>query len=657
MEKQVFCTCPMDCFDQCRFVVSVENNTITRIKGDPDHPVTQGMICKKGRGLVERFRHPDRLCHPLVRKGAGFEQASYDQVLDRISRKLSDIRKQYGPTAVMDYSGSGYNGLKGRIQSIFFDAFGGATRPGGSLCWGAGIAAQRYDFGDARGHAPEDVLNADMILVWGRNPRYTSPHLHALLKKAVRQGSQVVVIDPLESATARSFRNYIRIRPASDAALALAMAKVIIDRDLHDKAFIQSHVIGFNRFYQSLEKYTPEFSAGLTGIPEQTIEQLAVAYASADRACIYLGLGMQRYENGGNTIRSIDALAAITGNIGKKGSGVNFAAKGMKKYLNGVEAALSDNKPDVRRFSISRMAGFLGQADDPPVKAAFVSSANPLNQGPDVGQAVKQFSAIDFKVVFDHFMTDTAAQADIILPAASVFEQEDIFCTVMFSPVLTYSHQALAPPAGLMTEFDFYIALADRMGIDLGFKTTDVYLRAAVSPLLKKLDISYGNLKTGLITLPGSEVAWEEKKFETRSGSIEIYSEEAKTDGHSPLPVFIPPTEPEEVHLLRLLTCHAEESMHSQGFAFVAQRPGIYVNENTAAAIGAEHDSDVVVSSAVGRLTARLEIDNSVCDQAAFMYQGFWQKSGNVNLLTEVKISDMGQQAAFYDTFCTIVKK
>jgi len=200
MTRTVPVSCPMDCFDLCRFQVTVTDSRITGITGDQDHPLTCGKICPKGRDLVKRHSHPDRLRHPMIRRKSGFVRTTYSEVLDRVADTLSSVHDQWGPTGVLNYASDGYGGVKSRIQSIFFNCLGGDTRFSGSLCWAAGIAAQTFDFGEVRGHLPEDAANSDLVMVWGRNPKATSLHFYTLLKQAEKNGTRIIVIDPILSA-------------------------------------------------------------------------------------------------------------------------------------------------------------------------------------------------------------------------------------------------------------------------------------------------------------------------------------------------------------------------------------------------------------------------------------------------------------------------
>jgi len=384
---------------------------------------------------------------------------------------------------------------------------------------------------------------------------------------------------------------------------------------------------------------------------------MALQYAGAKTASIYIGFGMQRYHNGGNNIRCIDALAAVTGKIGKKGCGVNYAAKSISPYLYDLDRKSGIYAKNRRVFTVGKLGEFLEAANDPPVKAIFVASANPLTQSPDLEKTIRNFSRIEFKVVFDHFITDTAKQADIVLPAAFVFEQDDLFATSMYSPVLNYSQKAVDPPEGLIPEFEFYLKLAEKIGMkNLGFKDSEAYLKKSAQPLLEKLGKNFTQLPGAYLRIKTDEIAWEDKVFETPSGKIELYSEKALQDGLSPLPAFMEPSCGNDQFPLRLLTCHTIDSMHSQGFAFNDEVPKVYLNRKTAQEFAVEKESYVFVTCERAKLKARLCIDNAICDNTAFIYQGFWHKSGAVNYLTKSVISDMGKQAAYYDSFCTIEK-
>ena len=660
MTRTVPVSCPMDCFDLCRFQVAVTDNRITGIAGDPEHPLTRGVICPKGRDLVRRHSHADRLQYPMVRRKFGFVRTSYTEALDRVASTLTSVHDTSGPTGVLNYASDGYGGVKNRIQSIFFNCLGGDTRASGSLCWAAGMAAQKYDFGDVKGHLPQDVANSDMVILWGRNPKATSLHFYTLLKQAEKNGTRIVVIDPMQSDTAESIGTHLAVKPSTDAALALALAHVIIKENRYDRSFVQDHVRGFDRFCRYLEDCEPETAAEITGLSSETIRDLAREYAGARAPGIWIGYGLQRYANGGNTVRSIDALAAVCGHVGKPGTGANYAARSLAPLLNRPEKNSLAHVTASRTFPSPMLGHFLQTVDSPAIAAAFVAGGNPLNQSPDLSAVVSGFARIPFKVVFDHFLTDTARHADLVLPAATVFEQEDIFATSMYSHVLNYSQKAVEPPDSLMPESDFFLALTRHMGIDtLGFSTSREYLAQCAAPLLeclgKKPDTDLDALTGEYLRIPGHDIPWADKRFATPSQKFEIFSRKAEADGQSPLPRFIPPSRGEMAFPLRLLTCKTRRSMHSQGFVFEDREPAVYVNQKTAQEMGINGQKRVCICTRQGKVTARLALDDAVCDNTAFMHQGWWHKSGAVNFLTHAGVSDMGEQAAFYDTFCILL--
>ncbi len=654
-------SCPLDCFDLCRFIARIQDQTIVSLSGDPDHPLTQGVICPKGRGLLKRMNHPDRLVQPLKKTKAGFTPISHDQALDLMARELTRRMDAHDPTTVINYCGDGYGGLKGRIQSLFFNGLGGDSRPRGSLCWGAGMAAVKLDFGIARAHLPNDILCSDQILIWGRNPKVTNLHLYMLLNKARKNQIPIHVIDPIETETAKALGGHIRIHPGTDGALALGMARVIIKAGLADEEFIAKNVQGYRRFCRSIEDFTLEKTADITGIPAHVIQSLAMDYAQADRGSIWIGYGLQRYESGGNKVRCINALAAICGHVGKKGGGVNYASKSLAGPLGAVERQ-SESRPLKRRyFAPGRMGNFIQTAKAPPVTAAVIAAANPLVQCPDTLATTRAFQGVEFKVVFDHFMTDTARHADLVLPAAFVFEQEDLFTTSMYSHVLNYSQQLVPPRGGILPEFEFYLALARRMEIDLGFTSSRDFLEQSAAALMADLGLPFDGdleaLNRGYIRNKDHEVAWEKEGFHTPSGKIELFSPRAAEMGLSPLAQYIPPRRGSKAFPLRLLTCKTPSSMHSQGFAFTRELPEVFIRPEVALELGLEGEDRVVVRGEAGRIRARLKLDPGIHKNTAYMHQGWWHVSGAVNVLIPNRESDMGNQAAYYDCFCRLEKE
>jgi anaerobic selenocysteine-containing dehydrogenase len=585
----------------------------------------------------------------------GWRAIGWDEALDEIAGRLAQVVAEHGSQAILHYFYSGYTGLIKTVDQIFFNYLGGATTHRGSLCWGAGLAAQRYDFGDIRGHDPQDMTRARTVIIWGRNPRETGIHLMPVLRAAQKAGATVILIDPIETATAKIAEQHIPVRPDSDGALALGMAKLIIERDWIDGQYIAQHVQGFDAFRTSLEAVSLPAISKMTGIGADQIDRLAQIYARQKPSCIIVGYGLQRYRHGGNTVRCIDALGAITGNIGVSGGGINYANRSIARYVGGELQRSAAAVIDRRTFSIARWGAFLETARDPRIECVVVSKANPLVQGPYIQRTLSAFARVPYKVVIDMFMTDTARNADVVLPCTSVLEEEDIIYTSMFHPYLNYSFQAVEPPVGVGSEYDIFQTLARKLGLN-GYPYIDrgEFLARAVAPLCKAFDVSMDDLKDGYFCVPGQEVPWRDGTFKTPSGKYELYSTRAQRDGLPALPTLMTPVEPTDEYPLRLITPHTRASLHSQHFAFVDHIPTAYLNHATLKRYRLKAGEQASVISPRGRIRVLLARDDRIGSEIVMIYQGWWHKSGSVNLLTDDGVSDMGEQAAYYDCFCRV---
>jgi len=655
MQKRIKFACPLDCFDACSLIATVADGRVLKLQGDPDHPVTRGHICPKGKKHLTRLYDPQRLTQPHKRVKGKLIPVDWEEILDEIAEHLQAVKKEYGSSAVLHHTSDGYGGIVKSVDQIFFNLFGGATVYRGSLCWGAGTAAQRYDFGNTKGHAPEDIINARTIILWGRNPLATNIHMVPYLRQAQKAGASIILIDPIKSASAKLSDAYLRIKPATDGALALGMANEIIANGLVDNAFVKSRTQGFERFKSYVQRFTPQRVAGITGLEEDKITWLAHTYAGHKPAAIVLGYGLQRYGNGGNNIRCIDALGALTGNIGLSGGGVNYANRSIAQYIDKAFF-----KPEVagathRTYSIAKLGEFLAQADKPPVRLICVTKANPLVQCPDLHRTLKAFQLVDYKIVIDMFMTDTARHADVVLPCTSILEEEDIVFSSMYSPYLNYSSKVLDAPQGVMSEYDLFRQLARKLALpNYPDISRSAYLEAAFKPLLQTFDLTLADLKKGYFKIPDQDIPWASGPFDTPSGKYELYSEKALADGFSPLPVYIEPAKGRSSYGLRLITPHTADSMHSQHMAAAEGPPTAHLNFRTLERQGLAPGTQAVVKTVLGQIEVTVHSDDNVGDDIVMIYQGGWHKNGAVNFLTSDGISDMGEQAAYYDCFCNL---
>lgn len=660
--------CPLDCFDTCTLLVTVEDGRAVAVRGDPDHPVTRGFTCRKAQLQLERMYSPERLTQPLRRTATGFAPVSWDEALAEIATRLRDVRARYGSTAVLYFADSGSMSALQSLDRRFWNLYGGVTLPVGSLCLGAGAAAQRDDFGAGLMNDPADTVNARYIILWGRNPAWTNIHLVPLLREAKRRGAKVVLIDPLRTASAALADEHISIRPGSDGALALGMAAAIIGAGLVDEDYIARHVYGYDAFKTVVAAYTPERTAELTGVPAETVVRLAREYATTRPAALLPGYGLQRYANGGHTVRALDALAAITGNIGRAGGGIAYVNDYWSFLLADLSAA--DRAGARRTVGRVRVAEEIRRLSDPPIVFLWTARANPLAQLPDSDAAARAFAAVEFRVAVDFTMTDTAQAADLVLPCAAPFETEDVYSSYWHNYV-TWGEAAVAPRPECRSDLAIWADLADALGFYREFAGGDVpkadlprhFLQQLLAPLAAR-GVDLAQLRGRSLRWPGApQVAWEDGRFLTPSGKFELYSLAAERRGDDPLPTFREPAETPRAtdgrYPFRLLTPQARDNLHTQ-FADRLAPPGrlpVHISPATAARLGIAPGDAVIVTSPRGRLSGVAAVDEAVRDDVVLIYSGGHRHDGNaVNVLTPALETDLGRGAAYYDCVCNVTR-
>ena len=467
--------CALDCPDCCSVLVTVENGRATKLRGNPEHPVTRGFLCGKVAQYLEREYSPERLLYPQRRigaKGEGrFERISWDGALDTIATRLKAIAAQYGPEAILPYSYAGTMGLLnyGGMDRRFFHRLG-ASRLDRTICSTAGAAGLNEALGLRYGTEPEQFRHAKLILAWGANILGTNVHLWPFVVEARRNGAKLYTIDPHRNRTGAASDKHFFIHPGSDTALALALMHVIIGEDLYDRDYIAQHTEGFDELRTRVKEWTPQRAAELTGINAEEIVQLAREYATTRPATIRVNLGVQRSQRGAMAVRAIALLPALTGSWKDLGGGLQLSTS-QAFHLNrtGLERADLQEKALGRSARLVNMAE-LGQAltalDQPPVHALAVYNSNPAAIAPNQNAVLRGLSRSDlFTVVLEQFRNDTADYADILLPATTFLEHTDLY--------LAYGHYylqlarpALAAPGEAKSNVEIFRLLAGRMGFD-----------------------------------------------------------------------------------------------------------------------------------------------------------------------------------------------
>lgn len=664
--------CTLDCFDCCKFNVYKEKDKIIKIEGDKNHPFTKGIICKKGMAHLKRLNHKERIYTPLLKSNGKWKKITFEEALNIMKEKLEFFKKEYSSKSILYYSQYGSGGILKGIEDVFFNFYGGVSKAKGGPCWSAGMRAQKYDFGDSISNSIDDMVNSKNIFLWGKNPAYTTIHTMAMLNKAKKKGSRIIVIDPINTQSAKLGDLHVKVKPGADGALAMAMAKVIISKNLQDHEFISKYVLGFEEYKEHLEEFDLEYLSKECGISIEEINKLTEIYCERNSS-IYLGYGMQKYKNGGNTIRAIDALGALTGQIGVKGGGVNYANKVLTRILD-LDPFKSEGFGENREFYVSKINEFIESPEKyslnkevdyiAPIKMMIIANSNLMNQLPNLNRLNETLDKVDFKVCFDMFMTDTASKCDLLIPCTNTLESEDMVFSSMTNPYLIYNEKVAEPKEELMDEYFFFMELAKRMNIK-GYPLVSKkeYLNKVIEPLKRyNKDINLDIIKKEPFTVY-NDIAWQDKNFKTPSGKFEIASKRALKECGSLVPTYIPNVaKPKDEFLdenknkFRLLTNHSKDSLSSQHYMDIEGMAKAYLNEEMMKNLNLNNGEKIRLKSSNGEIIVKCSLDNGVQDYVVLMYVGWWKKNGNPNFLTESGISDIGGQITYNDTFVEIEK-
>lgn len=669
--KKISHGCTLDCADCCKFNVYVKNDDIIKIEGDKEHPYTKGFVCKKGLAHLKRLNHSKRVYKPLIKINDKWKEIEFDEAINIMVKKLSYYKSKFGSKSVLYYEQYGNGTVLKSIGEKFFNFYGGVSLSKGGPCWSAGIAAQKLDFGDSRSHSLEDMLNSKNIFVWGKNPANTTIHTMQMIKRAKEKGSKIIVIDPIETATAKLADKYIKIKANGDKALALAMGQIIIKNKLYDEKYIRLYVNGFEEYKSYILSLNIKDLSKECGVEIYTIEELVKLYCQK-YSTILLGFGMQKYKNGGMTIRLIDALGAITGQIGFSGGGVNYANKVYPKILN-TDPYDSEKFSNNRYYYTNEISEFIEKCnlgntyykndifinheDDKgdyelniPIKMAIITKSNLLNQLANINNLKRALSKVEFKVCFDMFITDTVKECDLFIPVTSQLESEDLLFSSMMNPYLVYNEKILEPQEKLMDEYYFFMEVAKRLKMsNYPIVTKKEYLEKVIYPLKNiNSDISLEYLKNNYFTLH-KDVAWSDKNFVNESGKFEIINcEEIKKFEDNKY---------KDISKLRLLTNHGRDSLSSQHFMDDDGIAIAYINEKEAKRSNINNNEIIYLKSENGQIKVKINIDKSIGDNIIMMFVGWWERHGNPNFLTNSGVSDIGGQITYNETFVEIIKR
>ena len=665
---QVRGACPHDCPDTCALLTTVENGVATRVQGNPDHPHTDGVLCTKVSRYTERSYHPERILTPLKRtgpKGSGqFAPVSWNEALAEITQRLGAIAAR-NPEAILPYS---YAGTMGMVQGEgmdrrFFHRLG-ASQLDRTICASAGAEALVQTLGGKVGMKVEFFAQAKLILIWGSNSIGSNLHFWRYVQQAKRNGARLVCIDPRKTETADKCHEHIALYPGTDAALALALMHELIKNDWLDHDYITRHTLGWEQLRERALQWPPERAAEVCGVPAEQIRQLAKDYGTTKPAAIRLNYGMQRVRGGGNAVRAVACLPALTGAWRHRAGGMLLSSSGQ---FPAQRAALQ--RPDLMPARTPRTLNMVQIGDDllreaspafgPRVEALVVYNSNPVAVAPDSGKVVQGFAREDlFTVVLEHFQTDTADYADFILPATTQLEHWDVHLAYGHTDVLL-NRPAIAPVGQARSNAQIFRDLAARMGLtDPCFADSDEALcRQAFGNA-----VDYALLESqGFATLAGPDAPFAEGNFPTPSGRCEFFSARLAAQGMDGLPDHVPNHELQGTsarYPLAMISPPARNFLNStfvnvKSLRTIEGRPLLEMHPDDAAARGIADGSTVRVFNDRGSYECHAEVSTRARPGVVNGLGIWWRKLGlngtNVNEVTSQALTDLGRAPTFYD--------
>ena len=686
--RNVIAACPHDCPDTCSMIVTVDNDKILEVRGNPDHPYTDGRLCVKINHYEERVHSTDRVMHPLKRKGAKgsgqFERITWDQAIKEISDRWKAIIAKSGPTAILPYSYLGTQGILNglNVGDPFFNKLG-ATISERTFCDSGASTAYMMTVGPTPGTDPESFAHSKYIILWACNTVSTNLHHWPIIDAAKKRGAKVIVIDPMKTRTSNHADWHIQIRPGTDTALAMGMINVVIAEGLIDKDYIDNYTVGFDELAERAKDYPPEKVARITGIPADDVRKLARDYATTQPSVIRIGVAVERHRNGGQTVRALTCLPALVGAWRHVGGGILQLPIWAFPMNWGNLMRPDFITPGTRVLNQWQLGQALtGEMKlDPPIESICVYNANPLVVAPEQDKVIKGLMREDlFTVVSEHFITDTARYADIVLPATTQMEQEEI----MFSWghfYLSYNNRAIKPQGECVTNTELFRRLAKAMGMDDPFfQRSDEQMIADsmdwANPALQGITIEdlktkgFARLKLGT---PDKYLPHAEGKFPTPSGKVELKASMA-AGGNFVVPVFRQgsndhqdgsPVDPlpgyveyenDAKYPLNIISPKNHSFLNS-GYANIARQLGhagdqyVMIHPNDAQARKIVDGGTVEVFNDTGRFRALAKVSDDVMPGVLASPLGYWASTSisgsTVNAVNSARFADLGRAPTF----------
>lgn len=652
--------CPRNCYDSCPMLAFTRGGKIEYIKGDK-HDGASERLCSKQAEILASVYHPERLLYPqrqIVRGSGNWQRISWEEAIDTIARKILELKERYHstlPLCLNKYSGN-FSLLHYAVEGMF-NSLGPTTQTTGTPCFSSGLDAQRLDFGANESADIRQMLESRLIILWGINPAWTSVHSMPIIYAAKERGAKVVVIDPVYTETARKADYYIELRPGSDAALALLLIKKLAA--YNKLAYDETKITGAKELLTAIENTPASPLLKATGQPAAVIDFLAELIVQNRPMHIWCGFGLQRHIQGGLTIRLIDALAMLTGNIGISGGGVNFADTGMDIFPYHI----MQKRTDTRFLNINNFAQGLNNLDAPPVKFLWIACRDPLRQDAGLKELKTLWPQLELVVAADKIMTHSAQMADIVLPVTTEFEELDVYGGY-FLHRIGLNEPAIPPRGETKSDLEIARLLTRRLNelapgsssfptqfTDEEFLTMEFTPKTCQALHIEK----WQDLYNGPVRFRYQPYPWAEGKFATEDGKFHCCS----------LPHNFSQLLPSEKYPFHFLTPHAQGHINGQSYAqrhLLPEYPLVYIHPAIGKALHLQNNHPAIIWNELGEVPVTVKFRKDLAPDILLSMQGASQKGG-LNLLNAGVPTDLGllttaaSGMAFYDVFVNIRPK
>lgn len=664
------------CHGGCGVLVHVEDGKVVKVKGDPESPLNRGKLCPKGAAAIENLYHPDRLKYPLKRvgrRGEGkWDRISWEEALDTIVGKIKEIRQSHGIESVAIGMGTGRHHFMHVLR--FANALGSPNwcEPGTAQCFVPRVLTGAMTYGDLPVCDYYGDVNPACVLVWGHNPTESGPdgELQFTIKECMRKGTKLIVIDPRQTDLAKKADVWLQVRPGTDDALALSMMNVIISEGLYDKEFVEKWTVGFDRLSDRVSEHPPEWAEKITWVPAEEIRRAARLFAETKPATLEWGVGLEHTPNCLQTVRAVGLLPGITGNIDVPGGFIlgMHAVNDPDMLTWNLSDEIKDKRMGADRFKVlcSRDA-LIGSAHIPtlfeamrtgkpyPVKAFLIFGNNGLVTYASSREVHESFMSLDFLSVMDLYMTPTAELADIVLPAATWLELDQVCGFPLVANNVGLVTQKVAEIGECRQDEEVLVDLARRLNLEVGTESIHEIYDKQLAPL----GLTFKEAREmGFVSVPFQYRKYEVAGFLTRSGKVELASSYLQSLGYDPLPYYEEPPEspystPELAKEYPLVLTSGGRiqqffcSEHRQIASLRKRHPDpiVEINPETAAELGIQEDDWVWIETARGKIQQKAKL-TSIDPRVVNVQYGWWfpEEEGpeygvwksNANVLTNI---------------------